>query len=148
MKLTKRVLYKKARICDFRYPFQNHRLVDEMLDFMRKQNGIGLAAPQIGISQRMFVMDINGRQWACFNPKIEESSEESSEFQEGCLSFPGEACIIKRPRIIKVTYQDADGSIIKETLDSLESRCFQHELDHLDGITMHERADESYATES
>lgn len=139
MKLTRRVLHKAAKAVDFTYPWQNERMAHDLLEFMIGQNGIGLAAPQVGISQRVFVMKIGLRTWACFNPKILKMGKDTIEFEEGCLSFPGESCTINRPDVILVSYQTAQGTEVQEELQGLASRCFQHELDHLDGITMHDR---------
>jgi peptide deformylase len=149
MKLTKRVLYNRAKPwvfvgCDF----QTERLAKQMLTLMREQQGIGLAAPQIGISKRVFVMDVHGRERACFNPEITFWSDVLIEFPEGCLSFPGEECIIKRPDTISVRYQDCHGDWIEDDMVGLEARCFQHELDHLDGVVMHDRQKEQNATKS
>jgi len=148
MDLTRRVLFKQAKSVDFRWPYQNLTLCTSMLKFMRLNNGIGLAAPQIGISKRVFVMDIHGRERACFNPEITFRSDVLSEFPEGCLSFPGEECTIKRPDTISVRYQDYQGNWIEDDMVGLEARCFQHELDHLNGIVMHDRQKEQDATES
>jgi peptide deformylase len=123
-------------------------LADEMLAFMRQEKGIGLAAPQIGRSTRVFVMEVYGRVRCCFNPEILSSSDILSDFDEGCLSFPGGSCTIKRPDAVKVRYQDAHGSCIEEELQGLAARCFQHELDHLNGITMYDRQKEQHAEQS
>ena len=148
MKLTKRVLHNRARPVDFKFPMRNETLVREMHDLMRQENGIGLAAPQIGISKRVFVMGINGFKRSFFNPEIVESSQDHRDFDEGCLSFPGEHCIIRRPAWIQVRYQDTQGHWLQERLEDLEARCFQHELDHLDGITMWDRYKEQNAEQS
>ena len=116
-----------------------------MLEFMIQENGIGLAATQIGIAKRLFVMSVHGRDRICFNPEIIESSDVLIEFAEGCLSFPGDQCTIKRPDTIIVRYQDAAGNWIEDNLVGLEARCFQHELDHLDGITMHDKVKDQNA---
>lgn len=139
MKLTRRVLNKIARPVDFDYPWRNERLAKDLLQFMIAENGIGLAAPQVGISQRVFVMKIGLKSWICFNPGIVESGNDFTNFDEGCLSFPGESCTISRPDTIVVRYQTAQGDTVDEQLQGLAARCFQHELDHLDGITMHHR---------
>ena len=148
MKLTNRVLKNHAKPVEFDYPVRNEILGQDMIRFMREENGIGLAAPQIGISRRVFVMEIGDRQWACFNPEIVQSSEIIPEFNEGCLSFKGDSCIIRRPESIEVRYQDHRGEWHSETLDGLEARCFQHELDHLDGVTMWDRYKEQHAEQS
>ena len=119
-----------------------------MIELMRAENGIGLAAPQIGISRRVFVMEIGDRRWACFNPEIIGHSQNVVDFNEGCLSFKGDSCIIKRPESITVRYQNHRGEWQQETLDGLVARCFQHELDHLDGITMWDRYKEQHAEQS
>ena len=148
MNLTKRVLYKKAKPADFRYPEQNRLLVQQMCDFMLQENGIGLAAPQIGITRRVFVMETQGWQRACFNPEITGYSENLVDFDEGCLSFPGEHCIIKRPDWVDVRYQDWEGKWHSERFSGILARCFQHELDHLDGVTMWHRQKEQHAEQS
>jgi peptide deformylase len=148
MKLSARVLHKKSRAVQFKWPWQNRLLAESMHNFMRTQNGIGLAAPQIGISKRLFVMEVSGTKWNCFNPEIVESALTLVDWDEGCLSFPGDRCIIKRPLWVGVRYQDHEGSWKEETLDGLAARCFQHELDHLDGITMWDRKKEQNAEQS
>lgn len=148
MDLTRRVLFKQAKSVDFRWPYQNQTLASTMLKFMRLNNGIGLAAPQIGVSKRVFVMEVHGRERVCFNPEITFRSDVLTEFAEGCLSFPGEQCIIKRPDTISVRYQTHEGEWIEDDMVGLEARCFQHELDHLDGVVMHDRQKEQNATKS
>jgi peptide deformylase len=145
MKLTKRVLHKRAKIVEFVWPHKNQDLAKGMIQFMRDSQAIGLAAPQIGHSLRIFVMEVQGRIRVCFNPEIVESSTVLAEYNEGCLSFPGSSCIIKRPDTIIVRYQDAQGDWAEDNLVGLEARCFQHELDHLDGVTMYDRQKEQHA---
>ena len=145
MKLTRRVLHNRARPADFRSSDSNQKLADSMLSLMREHNAIGLAATQIGHSRRIFVMCISGRTRLCFNPEITESSTVLADYDEGCLSFPGDQCTIVRPDWIRVRYQDPSGEVIEDTLVALEARCFQHELDHLDGITMWDRHKEQHA---
>jgi len=145
MKLTRRVLHNRAWPADFKSPHSNQRLADTMLCLMRENNGIGLAATQIGHSRRIFVMCISGRIRVCFNPEITESSTVFADYDEGCLSFPGDQCTITRPDWVRVKYQDPSGAVTEDTLVALEARCFQHELDHLDGITMWDRYEEQHA---
>jgi peptide deformylase len=139
MKLTRRVLHNRARSADFRSPDSNQKLANAMLCLMREHHAIGLAATQIGHSRRIFVMCISGRIRVCFNPEITESSTVFADYDEGCLSFPGDQCTITRPDWVRVRYQDPSGAVTEDTLVALEARCFQHELDHLDGITMWQR---------
>ena len=145
MKLTRRVLHNRARPADFRSPYSNQKMADAMLCLMRENNGIGLAATQVGHSRRIFVMCISGRIRVCFNPEITESSTVFADYDEGCLSFPGDQCTITRPDWVRVKYQDPSGAVTEDTLVALEARCFQHELDHLDGITMWDRYEEQHA---
>ncbi len=114
------------------------KLEKEMCEFMLKNFGIGLAANQIGITKRVFVIgskNIPGfpEPFAVFNPKIVSTSSETELFKEGCLSFPGLWLSIKRPKKIQVEYQNSRGDIIEAEMDGLIARCFQHELDHLNG---------------
>ena len=145
MGLTRRTLKNKCKPVDFKYQWVNEDLVTRMMIIMRREKGIGLAANQIGERVRLFVMSIDGHEWACFNPELLYHNNDFVNFDEGCLSFPGESCIIKRPDTIHVRYFDITGIEIKEELSGLASRCFQHELDHLDGITMHDRYKEQNA---
>ena len=145
MKLTRRVLQNRAKPVDFRYPLRNQIMAQRLQDFMIQQRAIGLSANQVGINQRVFVMKVADRLRWCFNPEILEWSDSSVEFDEGCLSFPGDQCTITRPAEITVRYQNAQGDWSEERLQDLEARCFQHELDHLNGITMWDRHKEQNA---
>jgi peptide deformylase len=148
MKLTHRVLARQAKPVTFEYPWQNENLAGEMLEFMHQHGGIGLAATQVGLRKRLFVMQVQGWQRRCFNPEITAMSPELVDWDEGCLSFPGEHCIIKRPQWIDVRYQDHLGNWHSERLAGILARCFQHELDHLNGITMWDRHKEQHAEQS
>ena len=115
------------------------QLETAMCKFMSEANGIGLAANQIGIAKRVFVMgSINIPEFpapfALFNPRIIESSLELVSHQEGCLSYPGLFLMIKRPSWILAEYQDSQGNTKEIKVDGYLAKCFQHELDHLDGI--------------
>ena len=142
-KFVDSVLHDVAEPFDFTKPEKNLFLANKMIDFMKQSNGIGLAAPQIGISARVFVMQtdfgIGGLAMHCFNPRIVGHGNQYAQIEEGCLSFPGETMVIKRPAKIDVEYYNHRGDLIKSTLWGLNSICFQHELDHLDGIVMHDR---------
>ena len=110
-------------------------LVVEMRDF----GGIGLAANQIGFNWRVFAMRANPN-IVCFNPRIVMPSEEQVYLEEGCLSFPGLLVKIRRPKHIRVRYQEPSGEMKTEMYTGMAARVFQHELDHLDGILFYERA--------
>ncbi len=113
-------------------------LASNMIDTMRVNDGIGLAAPQVNISLRMFVVDkhLINEDWeaeAFINPEILET-EGSEPYEEGCLSIPGIREEVVRPTRIRVRYQKLDGSTVEEEMDGLLARVFQHEFDHLNGI--------------
>lgn len=109
-------------------------ILDRMMKVMEKANGIGLAANQIGIDKRFFVLDVEGRKLKIINPEILEFGDELIEFEEGCLSIPGVYRNVTRPEKIRVKYMDENNEIHEELLEGLISRAFQHELDHLDGV--------------
>lgn len=109
------------------------RLVDDMIETMHDAHGLGLAAPQVGVQKRLFVYQLEDREpVAIVNPTIVESRGEW-EYEEGCLSIPGLYFPIVRPKEIHLTGWDIDGNEVSIEADELEARCFQHELDHLDG---------------
>ena len=117
-------------------------LQNNLLETMDKYNGLGLAANQCGIMQRAFAAYID---WpdrvktVCFNPEIVWSSEETSFEEEGCLTYPGLYLKIRRPVAIKVTYENVEGNVSTQNLKDLEARIFQHEYDHLEGVTFDKR---------
>ena len=109
------------------------RLVDDMIETMYEAHGVGLAAPQVGVQKRLFVYQFEDQDpVAIVNPTISESRGEW-EYLEGCLSIPGLHFPIVRPKEIHLTGWDLDGNELSIEADELEARCFQHELDHLDG---------------
>ncbi len=110
-----------------------------MIEFMIMEGGIGLAANQIGLTKRVFVMGSYTipnfpKPFALFNPKIIEASNNLVLDQEGCLSYPGLLLSVKRPEWVVAEYQDSDGNIHEIKVDGYLAKCFQHELDHLNGI--------------
>ncbi len=114
------------------------RLLDNMLETMYKSNGIGLAAPQVGILSRIVVMDCSYKDnpkkaYKFINPEILEFSSEQSEFEEGCLSLPEQFAKVSRPKTILVKYVNESGQSKKIKLSGIEATCLQHEIDHLDG---------------
>jgi peptide deformylase len=109
-----------------------------MCEFMAENHGIGLAANQIGLTKRVFVIgshNIDGfpAPFAVFNPKILNVSEEEATYKEGCLSYPDLWLSLKRPAVIEVEYQDSLGNTHQAAMSGLIARFFQHELDHLEG---------------
>lgn len=115
------------------------RLVDEMFTTMYEtDSGIGLAAPQIGVQKQIFVWDIDEGPRVIINPVIAESSGEWV-YEEGCLSIPGLAVELVRPKQVLLEGVDLDGNRVQYEADELEARLFQHELDHLNGVLMFDR---------
>ncbi len=110
-----------------------HRIIKEMKKIMSEEEGIGLAANQVGITKRIMILDFFDRKEALINPDIVSASEEEEEAGEGCLSFPEIAVPIKRPISLRVRYMDEQGIIREENLADIHARAFQHELDHLNG---------------
>lgn len=101
---------------------------------MKKYGGIGLAANQCSIKARVFVIGNEDDAIVCFNPRIVSVSEDSVSGKEGCLSFPGMFLNISRNKTINVEYYDQQGKLQTNTFSGITARCFQHELDHLNGI--------------
>ncbi len=110
------------------------KLVQQLKLTMKEYSGLGLAANQCGIFQRVFVIGTDQFQIACINPKIISSSAEVEKTPEGCLSFPGLSLKIERPKSIEVEFTTENGEVKQLKMDGLTARCFQHELDHLNGI--------------
>jgi peptide deformylase len=117
------------------------RLADDMLTTMYEAPGLGLAAPQVGVQKRLFVYDIGEGPEVLVNPVIVESDGEWV-YEEGCLSVPGFAFEIVRPKEIHLSGVDLDGNEVSLEADELLARLFQHELDHLDGVLLLERLDD------
>ena len=122
-----------------------HKLLDDMKETLLDANGVGLAAPQVGILRRVVVIDIGDEILELVNPELLETSGEQ-EGAEGCLSVPGKYGLVKRPNFAKVRAQDRDGNWFEAEGEELIARCFCHELDHLDGIVYTEVM-ERYLTE-
>jgi peptide deformylase len=115
-------------------------LVGQMWDIMLAKRGLGLAAPQVGIKRRMFVLRRDGPgPLACFNPSVDEQWGALRADPEGCLSFPDLFYPIGRRDHVRGRYQNAEGEERVVTLEGQLARCFLHELDHLNGITIEQR---------
>lgn len=113
------------------------RLVDDMIKICRASSGIGLAAPQIGRSLRLCIINLEHLgipPFALVNPKITKKSWKKTEMEEGCLSIPGVFGIVKRPEKIRVKAKNLNGQESELEASGLLSRVIQHEVDHLDGI--------------
>lgn len=110
--------------------------IDQMFGLMKTKNGIGLAAPQVGINRRFFVLSVEGKNYVCINPKVVKALGQTQTLKEGCLSFPGLEVPVQRPTVIKVEYQEASGMKRTKTFKGVLARAFLHELDHLNGIVL------------
>lgn len=110
-------------------------VTDKMFETMRHENGLGLAAPQVGLNLRLFVMTINDGDIVCINPTVIAKSEKREIRNEGCLSFPKLNLKIGRSCEVFVLYNNPDGTELQRTFTNVAARCFLHELDHLNGIT-------------
>jgi peptide deformylase len=117
---------------------------DDMIKLMLDEKGMGLAANQIGITKRFFAIghesfDTFQKHAIIWNPQVINFSEEKVIDVEGCLSFKDVFVKVERPKVIEVQYETTQGKTRFAKLDGMESKCFQHELDHLDGITFNKR---------
>ena len=114
------------------------KLVTDLFETMYNSNGIGLAAVQVGILKRILVIDVSTKEeeknpLSFINPVIRNISDETSVYEEGCLSIPDTFIEIERPKICEVEYIDLDGKLKNIKCDGLLSTCVQHEINHLDG---------------
>lgn len=116
-----------------KFDWRLRKLLDDMTQTLQEAEGVGLAAPQVGILRRVVVVDTGDNYLELINPTLVETSGEQIG-TEGCLSVPGKYGIVKRPNHAKVRAQDREGNWFEAEGDELIARCFCHELDHLDGI--------------
>jgi len=117
----------------------HRRLVDDMLETMRDAPGVGLAGPQVGVMQRVFVWEVEDQHGAIFNPVIVATGDDDIEWEEGCLSLPGLYYPVVRPGRVTVEGMDENGDPVKVDADDLLARVYQHEIDHLDGVLFIDR---------
>ena len=110
-----------------------HKLLDDMAETLAEANGVGLAAPQVGILRRVVIVDLGDEVVELINPTLLETDGEQIG-AEGCLSVPGKYGLVKRPYYAKVRAQDRYGEWFEVEGEEIIGRCFCHELDHLDGI--------------
>ena len=118
------------------------KLIEDMFETMDAGGGIGLAAPQVGVSKRIFVLDTRelGERLACINPKIISSSKNDlCPYNEGCLSLPDMEAEVIRPRRVTLQYTSPDGEEVQVEADDMLARVIQHEYDHLEGILFIDR---------
>lgn len=117
------------------------RLAEDMLSTMREQEGVGLAANQVGRLKQIFVAGLEDEEYVVVNPEIEAASDETVTDPEGCLSIPGISVEVERPTSVTVTGQDVSGAPLRIEATGLLARVFQHEMDHLNGVLILDRTD-------
>ena len=126
------------------------RLADRMADLMHDARGVGLAATQVGVLQRLFVFQAAGDEdvTAIVNPEITKRSEETEVAEEGCLSLQGVLVPVERAVEVTIEGQGVDGEPLRLELEEMDARVVQHELDHLDGVLMLQRTDDESRREA
>ena len=123
-----------------------HKLLDDMKETLAEANGVGLAAPQVGILRRAVIVDTGEEMLELVNPELLETSGDQVE-AEGCLSVPGKYGLVRRPDYAKVRAQDRNGNWFEVEGEGLTARCFCHELDHLDGVLYIDKMDRELTPE-
>ena len=134
-KISKPVVDFDERLCD---------LLNDMVETMHKYEGAGLAAVQVGVLKRIFVMDVGHGVRECINPVLIRQEGVNKIKIEGCLSVPGKCGIVERPDKVWVEYQDRTGAKVSKKFTGFEAKCFCHELDHLDGILYTSKASKMF----
>jgi peptide deformylase len=109
------------------------KLIADMFETMYAAEGIGLAAPQVGRTERVAVVDVEGKKFTLINPEVLSTSDAPDKAEEGCLSIPDIYGDVERPAEVTIRATDENGNLFQETAGELLGRCFQHEIDHLDG---------------
>ena len=132
------LLHKPVQDFDFNI-YDPVQIEQEMIAIMKDYNGIGLAANQVGLDARIFIMGSDNIEGFCkpqafINPKLLKYNEEITSDKEGCLSFPTLYLDVKRPSIIEVSYMNTKGDLEEVRISGYMAKCFQHEYDHLDGV--------------
>lgn len=130
-KIPNKILRKKTKKIDT-LTEEHQVILEDMVRAMRRNNGVGLAAPQVGLDMRIAVIDAGGGILKIINPSIIKR-DGSDTTEEGCLSIPSVLVKVKRSKTVTVEYTDESGKINKKTFTGLEAKAFQHEIDHLNG---------------
>jgi peptide deformylase len=130
------LLSTPAPVIDFNGDVDFEAFDRNMLETLNAHGAYGLSANQVGLPWRAFAMASPSGGAVLYNPRIVDASEASQELEEACLTFPGLVLKVTRPRIIKVRYSLRDGTVITKKFQDFTARVFQHELDHLNGVTI------------
>ena len=140
--LGSEVLRRRADEIDEAVTPELETLIDDMFETMYDARGIGLAAPQVGVSRRLIVVDVNEpdvKPFALINPRLVETSADTDKGEEGCLSIPGVTGVVERPMSVVVEGLDRFGEPVRVEATAMLARCLQHEIDHLDGVLFFDR---------
>lgn len=141
MKLDDTHILSKCQNFDFADPpFDPIEFSKQLIAFMYENNGLGLAANQVGVPYRIFAMRGSPENFVCFNPKIVLPSVEQVTLEEGCLTYQGLLVKIKRPQHLRVRFTTPNGDTMTKTFTGMTARVFQHEYDHLDGVVFYNKA--------
>ena len=122
---------KLETVDDFK---EAHYMAFSLAETLDKLQGLGLSANQVGLPWRVCAVNMGTEIWTMFNPEIIERSETTTDYQEGCLSYPGLYLKLQRPDYVKVRFQAVNGNFIEQEFNGLTAVCVQHEIDHLDGV--------------
>lgn len=141
------VLRQRAREVE-RVSDLHRRLIADMFETMREAPGVGLAATQVGVLDRIFVWEVEERHGAVVNPVIVERSDDEDEDEEGCLSLPGLLFPVRRSERVVIEGLDENGDAIRLEGSELLARVFQHEIDHLDGVLFIDRLPDALRKEA
>lgn len=137
-------LLQKLEQFDFSNPPTDPvKLALDLIESMKAGRGIGLSANQVGLPYRVFVM-FGDPPFVCYNPKIVDVSNEVISLREGCLSYPGVDIPVKRPAHVRVRFTTPTGETVTKKFTGMSARVFQHEYDHLEGITFLSRANQAH----
>ncbi len=140
------ILLKKCKPVE-KFDSRLHQILDDMKETMYAADGLGLAAPQVGIIRRAVVIDVGEGLIELINPEITYESEETQYGTEGCLSYPELYGYVTRPKTVRFKAQDRSGNWYEKEVGDLFARCVCHELNHLDGITLPEKIEAPYEEE-
>jgi len=124
---------------------ETKKLITDLIETMKVEDGVGIAAPQVGVHKRVIIVDNGEGVKAFINPKIISRSIRKTDSEEGCLSVPGIFGIVKRNKKVKVKAIDENGEPVRVSASGLTATVFQHEIDHLDGILFIDKV-ERYTT--
>jgi peptide deformylase len=143
VKFPNPILRRKMPDFDFANPLMDPKELEaNLIETMLASGGIGLAANQAGIEARVFAMGdprAPENALAFFNPEVVASTKDVADLEEGCLSFPGIFVNIKRPKAVKVRWQNSSGEVMESEFEDYQCKVFLHELDHLEGIVFSDR---------